>query len=203
MKKKFYALSGVFLIVLVIAGLWASKAGGFTEVDQATDPLTTRKVDGVSMADMTREADMIVFGTCTGTTSQWIDGRRLVTLATISVTETLKGNPQSTLTVAVPGGRGAKGKFQLATTVAGAPTMGANEQVALFLVSANDEVANAYSVVGLNAGKFSIVQDAENQKVVTREPLRVRAPNVTGLSSGNPQVMKLSEFKAMVEGYIQ
>jgi hypothetical protein len=203
MKKKLYALSGVFLIVLVIAGLWASKAGGFTQGDQAIDSSTSRKVNGVSMEDMARGADLIVFGTCTGTTSQWIDGRRLITLATISVAETLKGGPQSTLTVVVPGGHGSKGKFQLATTVAGAPTMGPNEEMALFLVSANDEFANAYSVVGLNAGKFSIVKDTADEKVVTSVPMKVRAPSVTGLSSGNPQVMKLSEFKAMIEGYIQ
>jgi len=203
MKKKFFALSGIFLIALVIAGLWAGKAGGFTDVDQTTDPSTTTKINGVSMEEMVRGAELIVIGKCTGTQSEWMDGRRLVTVATVSVTETMKGDAPATLKVVVPGGYGSKGKFQLATTVPGAPTMGTNEEMALFLVPANDEVANGYSVMGFNAGKFSIVQDVDDKTVVTSVPMKVRAPRVTGLTSGNPQVIGLSEFKALIERYLR
>jgi hypothetical protein len=33
--------------------------------------------------------------------------------------------------------------------------------------------------------------------------MRVRAPRATGLTSGNSDVIELSEFKAMVEGYLK
>jgi hypothetical protein len=201
MKKKLYALSGVFLIVLVVAGLWASKAGGF--IDQDPENPGSRKFNGVSMEDMARTADLIVIGSCIGTQSQWVDGRRLVTVATVSVTESIKGQAPETLQVVLPGGYGAKGKFQLAMTYAGAPTIAPEEKMALFLVSANDEIANAYSVAGFNAGKFSIVTDVDNKSVVTSVPMRVRAPRATGLTSGNSDVIELSEFKAMVEGYLK
>jgi hypothetical protein len=203
MKKKLYALSGVFLIALVFTGLWASKAGGFTEQDPV-DPLAARKLNGVSMEDMARGSELIVIGRCTGTQSQWIDnGRRLVTLATVEVTDTMKGVVSGPLTVVMPGGHAPKGKFQLAMTYAGAPTMATNEDVALFLVNANDEVANSYSVVGFNAGKLSIVQDVDNKQIVTNVPMKVRAPRATGLTSGNSQAIELSEFKALIEGYLK
>jgi hypothetical protein len=200
MKKKLYALSGVFLIVLVVAGLWASKAGGFTEQDPE-DP-TTKTFNGVSMKDMTLSADRIVIGKCTGTQSQWVDGRRLVTLATVEVAETLKGPETGSVIVEVPGGYGNRGKFQLAMTYPGAPTFGSNEDVALFLVPAN-EVANTYAVMNTPEGKFSVVKDTDGEPVVARVPMKVAAPKVTGLASGNPQTMKLSEFKAMIEGYLK
>jgi hypothetical protein len=44
MTRKLYALSGVFLIAFVIAGLSVIKVGWVTKVAQATDPLTTRKI---------------------------------------------------------------------------------------------------------------------------------------------------------------
>jgi hypothetical protein len=201
MKKKLYALSGVFLIVLVIAGLWASKAGGFTDGDQAINQSTTRKVNGVSMEDMARGADLIVIGKCTGTRSEWADdGRRLVTLATVEVSEKLKGAETGSVIVEVPGGRASKGKFQLAMTYPGAPTIADNEDVALFLVPAN-EAANTYAV--MDAGKFSIVRDVDDKPVVTSVPMKVRAPRATGLTSGNQQVIELSEFKALIEGYLK
>jgi hypothetical protein len=203
MTRKLYALSGIFLIALVIAGLSASKAGGFTEVAQATDPFTTRTINGLSMEEMTRGAELIVIGKCTGTKSEWIDGRRLVTLATVSVTETIKGAAPESVIVEVPGGRGSKGKFQLATTYPGAPTIAPDEEMALFLVPANDGVANGYSVMGFNAGKFSIVKDVDDRPIVTSVPMKVRAPRATGLTSGNSHVIELSEFKALLEGYLR
>ncbi|HEX5085407.1 MAG TPA: hypothetical protein VFY40_25500 [Blastocatellia bacterium] len=200
MTRKFYALSGVFLIVLVVAGLWASKAGGFTDQDPI-DPLTTRKFNGVSMEDMARGADRIVIGKCTGTRSEWSDnGRHLVTRATVEVSATLKGAETESVLVEIPGGRGSKGKFQLAMTYPGAATIAENETVALFLVPAT-EGADTYAV--MDAGKFSIVQDVDDKPVVTSVPMKVRAPRATGLTSGNQQVIELSEFKAMIEGYLK
>jgi hypothetical protein len=203
MTRKLYALSAIFLIALVIAGLSASKAGGVTEVAQTIDPLMPRKINGVSMEEMARGAELIVIGKCIGTKSEWIDGRHLVTLATVSVTETIKGAAPESVIVEIPGGHGGKGKFQLAMTYPAAPTIAPDEEMALFLVPANDGVANGYSVMGFNAGKSSIVRDVDDKKVVTSVPMKVRAPRVTGLTSGNPQIIELSEFKALVEGYLR
>jgi hypothetical protein len=198
MKRKLYALSGLFLIALVLAGLWASKAGGFTDQDPI-DP-GTRKFNGVSMADMARGADAIVIGKCTGTRSEWTNnGRSLVTLATIQVSENLKGSAADSLIVQVLGGYGRKGKFQLAMTYPGAATIAENEDVALFL--ARDEVANTYAV--MDAGKFSIVKDNAGENFITSTPMKVSASRVTDLTSRNPNAVRLSEFKAMVESFLR
>ena len=74
------------------------------------------------MEQMTQEASAIVHGTCVATQSQWV-GRSLVTDATISVEEALKGDAAigSNVTVELPGGISANGRFPVAMTYAGAP----------------------------------------------------------------------------------
>jgi len=203
MKRKFYALSGVFLIALVIAGLWVTKAVSFMDTPQTMDSAAvTSQPTGMSMQQMVGESSAIVLGTCTGTRSQWIEGRRLVTVATVSVTEAIKGEAPETLQVVLPGGYGAKGKFQLAMTYAGAPTMGPNEELALFLVPAQDEVANAYEVMGFAQGKFSIAQTDKGEKVVTRDMTKAPMQKGPGLTRGNPQAVPLSIFREMVKSYL-
>jgi hypothetical protein len=196
MKKKLYALSGVFLIVLVVTGLWASKAGGFTDTAQ-TDPATTSNRNGVSMKEMVERSSLIAYGNCLETKSEWI-GRSLVTLATVSVIEPFKGEAPQTLTVVLPGGVDSHRKFPVAMTYAGAPKMAAGEAVILFLVN-DEQVVNGYAVVNSSDGKFSVVKDTDGEPVVARVPMKVAAPKVTGFASGNPETMKLSEFKAMIE----
>jgi hypothetical protein len=88
-------------------------------------------------------------------------------------------------------------------TYAGAPTMRPGEEQALFLASANDEVANAYSIMGFNAGQFPIVQDNAGEKFIASTPMKVSAPRVTDLTSRNPNAVRLSEFKAMVESFLR
>jgi hypothetical protein len=202
MKKKLYALSGVFLIVLVITGLWAAKAVSFTGgVIQSDDPFATSLPSGLSVREMAEGASLIVIGTCVETRSQWID-RRLFTLATISVTEAIKGDASGTVTVVLPGGIDANRRIPLAMTYAGAPTISPEEEAFLFLRD-QDEVANGYSVMGFAQGKYSVGQNEEGEKVVTSDQAKARVPTGAGLRRGNPRVVKLSEFKELVRSYLQ
>ena len=200
MKKKLFALSGVFLIVLVLAGLWATKATDLFGVQQTVDPAATSLASGMSMEQMAQGATAIVIGTCTGTQSQWVE-RRLVTLATISVSESLKGSPGETLTVEIPGGIGSKGKFQLAMTYAGAPQISLDEKVLVFLTGP-DEGANSYSVMGFAQGKYSIGKADDGEDVVTRDMTKAPMQKGPGAIRGNLQVVSLSEFKALVMSYL-
>jgi hypothetical protein len=202
MKKKLYALSGVFLIVLVIAGLWATKAVNITGVAQPQDPAATSLAPGLSMQQLVEGASSIVIGTCLETKSQWVE-RRLVTLATVSVAETLKGDAGGNVTVVLPGGIGSKGKFQLAMTYAGAPQIYREEKVALFLVPAQDEVANGYVVMDFAQGKFSIAEDNAGEPLVTRDMTRATMQRGVGPTRGNPQSIPLAEFKALVKSYLK
>jgi hypothetical protein len=201
MKKKLFALSGVFLIVLVITGLWATNAISINSVQQATEP-TTSVASGMSMQQMTQEATAIVHGKCTGTQSRWVE-RRLVTDATISVGETLKGDavPGSDLTVELPGGISANGRFPVAMTYAGAPQISPDEEVFLFLYRPVEDV-KSYSVMGFAQGKFSVGQASDGEKVVTRDMTKAQVQKGAGLTRGNPQVISLSEFKKLVESFL-
>jgi hypothetical protein len=196
MKKKLFALSGVFLIVLVLAGLWATKATDLFGVQQEIAPLTSSMASVQSMEQMARDATLIVIGHCTATQSRWVE-RSLVTDATILVTDRIKGDAAETLKVVLPGGIDSNRKFPLAMTYAGAPQISLDEDVFLFL-NGLDDGANSYSVMGFAQGKFSINTDASGGKVVMRDMIKTPVQNGPGEIRGNLQSVSLSEFKEWV-----
>ena len=200
MKKKLFALSGVFLIVLVLAGFWATKAVNFTEPQNTTGADPINLTPGMTMQQMAQGATAIVIGRCTGTQSRW-DERRLVTDVTITVDESLKGEAGGTLTLEIPGGVGNKGKFALAMTYPGAPQFSLNEEVFLFLNNPVDG-SNNYTVMGYDQGKFSVNTDTEGGKVVMRDMNTTPVQRGAGTMRGNHQAISLSEFKKLVESFL-
>ena len=201
MKKKLFALSGVFLTALVIAGLWAAKAVNFTGAQNTreSDPVTLGP-GGMSMEQMTQEATAIVIGKTVATQSQWV-GRSLVTQVTISVAETLKGDVGTSLKVDVPGGVDYNRKHPIAMTYAGAPQFSLDEKTFLFLYRLAEGDSN-YSVIGLSQGKFSIGQADDGGEVVTRDTINTPVQKGAGAIRGNRQVIPMSEFKAMVRRFL-
>jgi hypothetical protein len=204
MKKKLFALSGVFMIVLVIAGLWGTRATNLNSVKQTIDSSSsTSLATAMSVEAMTKGASAIITGKVLETKSQWI-GRRLVTIANIAVTEQLKGNEASTLRVVLPGGVDSKRKFPVSMMYAGAPQMYATQDVFVFLDDAKEEsVPNSYSVMGFSQGLFSIGADAGGEQVVTRNLTHVRMQKGIGVTRGNHQAVRLSELKARVKEYLK
>jgi hypothetical protein len=197
MKKKLYALSGVFLIVLVVAGLWATQATDINGVQQTMEPLTSPVASVMSMEQMAQVATLIVRGECTGTQSQWA-GRNLYTLTTVSVTESFKGDPPVNLTIAVPGGIDSNRRFPIAMTYAGAPQFALGEEVIVFLDDTQSEIPNSYAVTGFSQGKFSVNQASNGEKVVMRDMTKATVPRGSGAFTGNLQAIPLLEFKAWV-----
>jgi hypothetical protein len=200
LKKKLYALSGVFLIVLVIAGLWATRATDINGVQEAMQPMTSL-ASGMSMEQMTRGAAMIVVGECTGTKSQWVE-RRLYTLATVTVTESLKGAAPEKVTIAIPGGIDSNRSVPIAMTYAGAPRFSLGEGVVVFLDDAQSEIPDSYSVMGFAQGKFSVAKDQNSEPVVMRDMTKAPVQKGAGMIRGNSQVIPLSEFKEWVRNYL-
>jgi hypothetical protein len=168
---------------------------------QTMEPAPATLGTEMSMQEMTGSASMIVIGKCTGTSSQWVD-RRLFTMATVSVKETLKGATDvQELTVALPGGFDTKGKFPVAMRYPGAPTFSIGEEAFLFL--GPGEVSNSYSVMGFAAGKLSIAQDTAGNEVVTPDMTLAPVENGVGVTRGNHQVVRLSELKEQVKSYLK
>src|SRR5262245_6607661 len=155
----------------------------------------------LSNRELVQIAEVIAIGRCTETHSAW-EGRILVTLATVNVTETLKGSGESTITVALPGGIDANRRFPVAMTYAGAPTMRPGEDVFLFLVR-DDDIASGLVVSGFAQGKFSIGQDAAGIRYVSRNLTGLNLQSGTGVVPGTQTLTPLSEFRQEIIGYLQ
>lgn len=88
-----------------------------------------RRLEGgpIDVAELTRRADLVVHGFVTTKSTAWI-GRVIYTLYNVSVQETLKGAPRTSVVIAVAGG--ARGNVRL--TVPGAPNLEIGEQLVAF-----------------------------------------------------------------------
>ena len=143
MRKAARAALCLLVAALVPAGLWAT-----TAVEMSTD-------------DMAQAASLIVSGRVTNVQSTWVN-RDLVTLATISVSEVLKGQAGSEITVVIPGGVDMNRPIPIAVSVPAAPQFSDNESTLLFLVN-EDQVQDSYAVVGFSQGKFTLEEVAADK----------------------------------------
>ena len=150
-------------------------------------------------ADLIQDADVIVTGHCSQVQSQWVD-RDLVTLATIQVSEVLKGQAGAQVTVVLPGGVDANRPVPIAMSFPGAPEISQQEDVLLFLTS-EDRVANGYAIVGWSQGKFSLVDNPQSgQKMATQD---LGALNLQGrdgaLRRGSVKTFPLAQLRQKIQ----
>jgi hypothetical protein len=150
--------------------------------------------------EMTKESDMIVLGRCVKTRSEWVD-KVLVTVATVDVTETLKGGAAKTIEVVLPGGIDTKRKVPVAMTYAGAPTLIPDEQVLLFLTR-DAALDNAMTISGFSQGKYNVVADPKGKSLVTRNMADARLIGGQGITEGSRERRSLSQFKSEVQSYL-
>ena len=199
--KKITLVSCVLVVIaaLLVSSRWA------TAVDappQDSLPIAdTSLANALSVQDMVSQSDVIAIGNCVETRTIWVD-RSLVTLATVSVSESLKGNEASTITVALPGGVDANRKIPVAMTYPGAPQMTPGENVVLFL-TASGEVAGSYTVAGFSQGKFSIITDEDGTQVVSRDLRQTSLKSNNGVSRGQNSTIPLDSLKNEVRGYLK
>lgn len=145
-----YKVSRIFSC-LAIAWLVAGSLGATT-------------LQPLSSIDLAEQANTIVVGECQEVESRWFDGT-LVTLVTVSVAETLKGEPVELLTLALPGGIDSRGEVPLTVTYAGAPIVTSGDEVLLFLGDVVGEVAT-FQVIGVSQGLFPVVRESGEAWVV-------------------------------------
>ena len=198
MKKILFVSCLLIGIALVFSARWGTKAVDAPAQDTLGTPDTSLAV-ALSLQDMVSQSDVIAIGNCTDARSIWVD-QALVTLATISVSESLKGN-ETSLTVALPGGIDANRKFPIAMTYPGAPQITPGENVFLFLTSSS-EVPGSYTVAGFAQGKFSIITDEDGQQVVTRDLTKMSLKSNNGVHRGQSNMTSLSSLKNQVRGYL-
>jgi len=172
------AAIGLLVATLAVPALWATTAIERTE------------------NDMVQEAAIIVTGHCTHRQSQWA-GKTLVTLATIQVSETLKGDAGPQLTVVLPGGVDSNRRIPVAMSYPAAPEIFQQEDVLLFLTP-EDLVAGGYSIVGFSQGKFSLAM-AKGKQVATQDLSGLNLQGRDGsLRRGQGKTIQLDELRARV-----
>ena len=196
MKKITLASCILVVLALLISARWGTKADDAPNSNTLGTPDTTLAV-ALSLEDMVDQSDVIAIGNCTETKSVWVDGT-LVTLATVSVSETLKGAESGNLTVVLPGGIDANRQVPVAVSYPGAPRMTPGENVFLFLNSDVD-YGLGYNVAGFAQGKFSIVNDEEGEPVVSRDLTRMTLQGNNGVRRGGANVIPLATFKDRVK----
>jgi hypothetical protein len=160
---------------------------------------TARRLSNEDLADA---ADIIVIGRCTDVRPVWEDARTLVTVATVAVSERLKGEVGDTITVALPGGIDANRPIPIAVTYAGAPQMRDGEDVFLFL-SHDDAISSGYTVIGFSQGKFSIVDNGKGGKAVSRDLTQVTLVGGVGAVRGAVTLTSLSDFRQEILDYVR
>ncbi len=199
MKKITLVSSLLIVIALLVSSRWA------TAVDappQDTLPAPdTSLAAALSVQDMVNQSDVIAIGNCVETKSVWVD-RSLVTLATVNVSESLKGSESPTITVALPGGVDANRAVPIAMTYPGAPRITPGEDVFLFL-TVSDELPGGYTVAGFSQGKFSIVTDEDGEQVVSRDLRKTSLKSNNGVHRGSNHTVPLSRLKDEVRGYLR
>jgi len=131
---------------------------------------------------LTAQSDEVIIGRCTALESRWVD-RRLVTVATISVDETLKGQKAPQISVVIPGGIDTGRKIPVAMIVDEAPRIVPDEAVLLFL-RASSRIPGSYRVTGLSQGKFTIVRDTQGRKSISRVPVAAQAIETRAVAGG-------------------
>ena len=170
------AAIGLLVAILAVPALWATTAVERTETE------------------MVQEAAIIVAGHCTHLQSQWV-GKTLVTLATIQVSEVLKGDAGPRVTVVLPGGVDSNRRIPVAMSYPAAPEIFQQENVLLFLTP-EDLVAGGYSIVGFSQGKFSL---AQGKKVATQDLSGLNLQGRNGsLHRGQGKTIQLDELRARI-----
>ena len=196
MKKITLASCILVVLALLISARWGTKADDAPDSNTLGTPDTTLAV-ALSLEDMVDQSDVIAIGNCTETKSVWVDGT-LVTLATVSVSETLKGAESENLTVVLPGGIDANRQIPVAVSYPGAPRLTPGESAFLFLNSDVD-YGMGYNVAGFAQGKFSIVNDEDGEPVVSRDLTRMTLRGDNGVRRGGANAIPLATFKDSVK----
>ena len=200
MKKILFGSCLLIAIALLISARWGTKAVNAPPPEDLPVTDTTLAV-ALSVQDMVNQSDVIAIGNVVDTRSVWVD-RTLVTLATFSISESLKGSEASTITVELPGGIDANRKIPIAMTYPGAPSLAPGEDTFLFL-TATGENSGTYNVAGFSQGKFSIITDEDGEQMVSRNLSKTALKSNNGIRRGGSDLIPLANLKEQVRGYLK
>jgi hypothetical protein len=161
----------------------------------AAVPLRATVLVPADLSELSRSAAAIVRGTVTVVKPEWADGRRRVeTIVTVAVEQTLKGGLGRTVSFKVPGGE--IGRYR--SVMVGAPTFREGEEVILFL--GGQAPALPY-LLGLGQGVYRVQRDSRTGEARVLSPAWFADPEQTirvSRGTGDPRGLSIEEFSARV-----
>jgi hypothetical protein len=150
------------------------------------------------LGTLARSAVAIVHGRVVDVRPEWVDGRRRIeTVVTLDVEDSLKGGLSGTITFKVPGG--VMGRYR--SVLVGAPSFGRGDEVVLFLGARPPALPY---LLGLGQGVFRVLRDPRTGRTAVSPPVLVAEPDAVIVQRGDRsrQTVPLEEFSATVRSVL-
>ncbi|HVR99503.1 MAG TPA: hypothetical protein VMW27_22965, partial [Thermoanaerobaculia bacterium] len=146
--------------------------------------------------EMANEAEVIVTGRCVNLQSTWVENN-LVTLATIQVSEVLKGQAGPQVTVVLPGGADSNRPVPVAMTYPAAPELQLQENAVLFLVP-DGQVAQGFAIVGWSQGKYSL-SPSDGKMMASQNLGDLNLQGRSGLRRGDSKAVPYEQLRQQIQ----
>lgn len=175
---------------MLLAGLWLLGL-----------PAAATTMLQLDVPELSQNSDTVVHGTVRRVESRWSgDRRRILTDVEIQVTESLKGQPGSTVLVIQPGGK----MGDLGQTVHGTASFTPGEEVVVFL---ERKGASAFQLSGMAQGKYQVRRAADSQTVLAvpedTQQVLLLDPDTRQATQSTRQTLTLRELKAAIRTALQ
>ena len=150
----------------------------------------------LDVPELSQNSDTVVHGTVRRVESRWSgDRRRILTDVEIEVTESLKGQPGSTVLVIQPGGK----MGDIGQMVHGTASFVPGEEVVVFL---ERKGASAFQLSGMSQGKYQVRRAADNPTALAvpedTQHVLLLDPDTRQASTTARKTLTLQELKAAV-----
>lgn len=202
MKKTLFAVGCLLVVAFAASGLRSANAVNRSKRGQEIPIPRADTAASITLEDLVTESNLILTGKCAETNAAWTeDGRNLETFVTIKVDKVFKGDAGSTVTVALPGGIGNKGKFKLQMQYPGAPKIFMGEKALLFLQDRG--LPDTYAITGFSAGKLSIVEGDDGEEWVSENPGVRKRQTGSGGGTADNQMVPMSAVEERIKKHLR
>ena len=155
----------------------------------------------LDVPELSQNSDAVVHGTVRRVESRWSgDRRRILTDVEIQVTESLKGQPGSTVLVIQPGGK----MGDIGQMVHGTASFVPGEEVVVFL---ERKGASAFQLSGMSQGKYQVRRAADNPTALAvpedTQHVLLLDPDTRQASTTARKTLTLQELKAAIRTALQ
>ncbi|ADO71203.1 hypothetical protein [Stigmatella aurantiaca] len=154
----------------------------------------------LDLTALSHTSDAVVHGTVRRVESRWSrDHRRILTDVEIEVSESLKGQPGSTVLLIQPGGR----VGDIGQVVSGMASFTQGEEVVVFLERRG---ARAFGLVGMSQGKYEVRRAQDTHSVLAVPAVKdvhLLDPETRQPTALEPRTTTLDELKAAIRAALQ